>query len=71
MTCCGPEYVLDAPDADWNFEPSREELFRSLRAALYTTDADGWLTYYNEAAAALWVSGVQLPPSSDRSEPAL
>jgi PAS domain-containing protein len=49
-----PEYVIDPPDTDWNDEPSREELFRSLPSPLYTTDADGWLTYYNEAAAEFW-----------------
>ena len=54
VTFSGPEYVIDAPDTNWNFEPSREELFKSLWSALYTTDADGWLTYYNEAAARLW-----------------
>src|SRR3954454_10643803 len=25
-----------------------------MAAALYVTDANGWLTYYNEAAAVLW-----------------
>ncbi|MEA1831714.1 hypothetical protein U8607_06410 [Methylobacterium durans] len=54
VTFPGSEYVIDAPDTDWNYEPAREELFRSLRSPLYTTDAQGWLTYYNEAAAALW-----------------
>ncbi|MDR7035912.1 MULTISPECIES: PAS domain-containing protein [Methylobacterium] len=48
------EYDFDAPDSDWNYEPSRAELFRQVDAALYTTDPDGRLTYYNEAAAALW-----------------
>ncbi|WP_336488061.1 hypothetical protein [Methylobacterium nigriterrae] len=47
-------YDFDAPDSDWNYEPSRAELFRQIDAALYTTDAQGWLTYYNEAAAELW-----------------
>lgn len=50
----GIEYDFDAPDSDWNYEPSRAELFRQIPAALYTTDAEGWLTYYNDAAAALW-----------------
>ena len=49
-----PEYVIDPPDSNWNYEPSREELFKSLKSPLYTTDADGWLRYYNEAAAELW-----------------
>jgi len=48
------DYVLDAPDRDWNYEPSRAELFKQFEAAVYTTDADGWLTYYNDAAADLW-----------------
>ena len=48
------EYVIDPPDSNWNYEPSREELFKSLKSPLYTTDAHGWLTYYNEAAAELW-----------------
>lgn len=47
-------YDFDAPGSDWNYEPSRAELFRQIPAALYTTDADGWLTYYNDAAAELW-----------------
>ncbi|WP_232631424.1 hypothetical protein [Methylobacterium sp. Leaf118] len=47
-------YDFDAPDSDWNYEPSRAELFRQIAAPLYTTDAEGWLTYYNDAAAALW-----------------
>ncbi|AWN40129.1 PAS domain-containing protein [Methylobacterium durans] len=48
------EYVLDAPDRGWNHEPSRAELFKQIKSPAYTTDADGWLTYYNEAAADLW-----------------
>lgn len=47
-------YDFDAPDSDWNYEPSRADLFRQIDAPLYTTDAEGWLTYYNEAAADLW-----------------
>jgi two-component system, chemotaxis family, CheB/CheR fusion protein len=31
-----------------------QELLDVLPAAIYTTDADGRITYYNEAAAALW-----------------
>lgn len=48
------EYVLDRPDRCWNYEPSRAEVFKAFSAAVYTTDAEGWLTYYNEAAAELW-----------------
>ncbi len=47
-------YDFDAPDSDWNYEPSRADLFRLIDAPLYTTDADGWLTFYNDAAAQLW-----------------
>lgn len=39
---------------DWNEEPTRDELLKSIPVAIYTTDADGWLTYYNDAAAELW-----------------
>ena len=45
---------FDAVDANWNAEPTPAELFQSIDVAIYTTDADGWLTYYNDAAAALW-----------------
>jgi len=47
-------HELDAPDQGWTYEPSRVELFKQFKAAVYTTDADGWLTYYNDAAADLW-----------------
>ncbi|WP_336487359.1 hypothetical protein [Methylobacterium nigriterrae] len=47
-------YDFDAPEADWNYEPSPAEVFHQIKGALYTTDAEGWLTYYNEAAARLW-----------------
>ena len=50
----GIEYDFDAPGSDWNYEPSRADLFRQIPAALYTTDAEGWITYYNDAAAELW-----------------
>lgn len=42
------------PEFGWNDEPSRAEVFGQIDAAIYTTDADGWLTYYNDAAAELW-----------------
>jgi len=48
------EYDLDAPGADWNYEPPKAKVFNQASVALYTTDAEGWLTYYNDAAAALW-----------------
>ena len=31
-----------------------ENLIRALPAAMYTTDAAGRITFYNEAAAKLW-----------------
>ncbi|GJD97970.1 PAS domain-containing protein [Methylobacterium iners] len=46
--------TFPAPGFDWNDEPSCAEVFGHVDAAIYTTDAEGWLTYYNEAAAALW-----------------
>jgi hypothetical protein len=48
------EYELDALDRAWNYEPSRAEVFKQFTSAVYTTDSDGWLNYYNEAAAELW-----------------
>ncbi|KQP33782.1 histidine kinase [Methylobacterium sp. Leaf104] len=48
------EFEFVGPDRGWNYEPSRAELFKQFRSPLYTTDADGWLTYYNDAAAELW-----------------
>ena len=43
-----------ASDFGWNDEPTCAEVFGQIEAAIYTTDAEGWLTFYNEAAAALW-----------------
>jgi PAS domain-containing protein len=48
------EFEFSAPDRGWNYEPSRAELFRDFTSPVYTTDADGWLTYYNDSAAELW-----------------
>lgn len=48
------EYVLVRPDRGWNYEPSRAEVFKAFAGAVYTTDAEGWLTYYNDAACDLW-----------------
>jgi PAS domain-containing protein len=48
------ECDLSPPDGGWNYEPSRAELLQRISAPLYTTDAKGWLTYYNDAAAELW-----------------
>lgn len=44
----------DGPGLVWNDEPSRDEVFGHIDAAIYTTDAHGWLTFYNDAAAELW-----------------
>jgi PAS domain S-box-containing protein len=39
-------------------DPLQDDLLRAalgqLPTAIYITDAEGWITYYNEAAAALW-----------------
>ena len=48
------EFELIGPDRGWNYEPSRADLFQQFTSPVYTTDADGWLTYYNDAAADLW-----------------
>jgi len=48
------DHERGGPAWDCNDEPSRAEVFKQFEAAVYTTDADGWLTYYNEAAADLW-----------------
>ena len=54
MNLNGIAYDFDAPHSDWNYEPPRADLFEQIPAALYTTDTDGWLTFYNDAAAELW-----------------
>ncbi|MGH1587309.1 PAS domain-containing protein [Methylobacterium phyllosphaerae] len=48
------EFEFVGPDRGWNYEPARAELFQQFRSPVYTTDAHGWLTYYNDAAAELW-----------------
>jgi PAS domain-containing protein len=48
------EYDFVGPDQGWTYGPSRAELFKQFTSPVYTTDADGWLTYYNDAAAELW-----------------
>jgi PAS domain-containing protein len=48
------EFGLAAPGQSWNYEPPPAEVFEPLTTPVYTTDADGWLTYYNDAAAKLW-----------------
>jgi len=48
------DYTAMDLDGHWNAEPSPAEVFDGSDAAIYTTNADGWLTYYNEAASNLW-----------------
>jgi PAS domain S-box-containing protein len=45
---------LRTPTLLTNGEGQLQELLRVLPAAIYMTDADGRITFYNEAAAALW-----------------
>ena len=46
-----PAWTPERPAAD---EQSYRQFCEALGVALYTTDADGRITYYNEAAAELW-----------------
>lgn len=46
-----PAWSPERPAAD---EQSYRQFCEALGVALYTTDADGRITYYNEAAAQLW-----------------
>jgi PAS domain-containing protein len=48
------EFDFVGPDRGWNYEPARAEMFRHFTSPVYTTDAAGWLTYFNDAAAELW-----------------
>ncbi|MGH1569350.1 histidine kinase [Methylobacterium sp. P31] len=48
------EFDFIGPDRGWNHEASRADLFREFGSPVYTTDAEGWLTYYNDAATELW-----------------
>jgi PAS domain S-box-containing protein len=43
--------LFDAPSID---SPSYRQFLEALGVAVYTTDADGRITFYNEAAAAFW-----------------
>ena len=45
---------LHDPAPDVESEDGAHELLHALPAAVYTTDAAGHITFYNEAAAALW-----------------
>lgn len=43
------------PAAGWQLiETQFTAILEALPVAVYTTDAAGWITFYNEAAAALW-----------------
>ena len=48
------ENELSPPDRGWNYEPARAELLQNIAVPVCTTDAEGWLTYFNNAAAELW-----------------
>jgi len=43
-----------AGDARALFDPQCLDMLDALSLAAYATDAAGWITFYNEAAAALW-----------------
>ena len=43
--------LFDAPSID---SPSYRQFLEALGVAVYTTDADGHITFFNEAAAELW-----------------
>jgi PAS domain S-box-containing protein len=43
------------PVASWRLiDPKYPEILEALPVAIYATDAEGRITFYNEAAAALW-----------------
>jgi PAS domain-containing protein len=43
------------PAAGWKLiDPHYPEILEALPFAVYATDAAGWITFYNQAAAALW-----------------
>ena len=46
-----PAARIDAPTID---SPTYRQLLESLGVAVYTTDADGRITFYNEAATKFW-----------------
>lgn len=48
------EFETVGPERDWVHDPKRTEMFGQFTSPVYTTDAEGWLTYYNDAAAELW-----------------
>jgi PAS domain S-box-containing protein len=46
-----PAATIDAPTID---SPTYRQFLESLGVAVYTTDADGRITFYNDAAATFW-----------------
>jgi PAS domain-containing protein len=53
----GPARALPEGDraAGWRLiDPQYPEILEALPVAVYATDAQGWITFYNEAAAMLW-----------------
>ena len=40
------------------------ELLEALPVAVYTTDAEGWITYFNDAAVDLWGHRPSLEPTN-------
>jgi PAS domain-containing protein len=49
-----PSFLLKAGEAISRGGHYFRDVLESLPAAIYTTDAAGRITYYNEAAALLW-----------------
>jgi PAS domain-containing protein len=43
------------------------ELLEALPVAVYTTDAEGRITFYNDAAAELWGQAFMPPPPRNSS----
>ena len=49
-----PGFLLKAGEAIARGDPYFRDVLEALPAAIYTTDAAGRITYYNQAAALLW-----------------
>jgi two-component system, chemotaxis family, CheB/CheR fusion protein len=49
-----PSFLLKAGEAITRGDHYFRDVLQALPAAVYTTDAEGRITYYNEAAALLW-----------------
>ena len=49
-----PRFLLKAGEAITRGDPYFRDVLEALPAAIYTTDAAGRITYYNQAAALLW-----------------